>query len=218
MKLDADALKAIRDIHRDHKEAIVKRLKEFDDVWKLGDESELFLELVFCLLTPQSKARICWETVQELVDAGLLETCDIDAIAERLRRVRFKNNKARYVVEAAKKFGPRGESSLKDTINGFDGTKEVRDWLVENVRGLGYKEASHFLRNIGLGKDLAILDRHVLKNILEIGIIDEIPTSLTRKRYIQIEDLMDGFACKIGIPLSHLDLVLWFRETGDMFK
>jgi len=38
------------------------------------------------------------------------------------------------------------------------------EWLVKNLTGLGYKEAGHFLRNIGSGK-IAILDRHILRNL-----------------------------------------------------
>jgi N-glycosylase/DNA lyase len=94
----------------------------------------------------------------------------------------------------------------------------MREWLAETVRGMGYKEASHFLRNIGQGSEIAILDRHILRNLIRLGIIEGIPEGLVRKQYLQIEDRMRILARKIGIPLHHLDLVLWYRETGEIFK
>jgi N-glycosylase/DNA lyase len=83
---------------------------------------------------------------------------------------------------------------------------------------MGYKEASHFLRNIGMGEDLAILDRHILKNLKILGVISEIPVSLTRNKYLEIEIKMRDFAENVKIPMSHLDLLLWYKETKEIFK
>ncbi|MDM7912425.1 MAG: DNA lyase, partial [Methanotrichaceae archaeon] len=82
----------------------------------------------------------------------------------------------------------------------------------------GYKEASHFLRNIGLGGDLAILDRHILKNLALLGVIDGIPASPSKKMYLEIESKMIEFSRKAKIPMSHLDLLLWYKEAGEIFK
>ena len=68
---------------------------------------------------------------------------------------------------------------------GSDG-RDLRAWLVREVKGLGWKEASHFLRNIGF-RDLAILDRHILRNLRRHGVIRTIPASLPEKRYLAIE-------------------------------
>ena len=84
--------------------------------------------------------------------------------------------------------------------------------------GLGYKEASHFLRNIGLGEDLAILDRHILKNLVLLGVIDEVPSSLSRKTYLDIERRMTEFSKRLGINMGQLDLLLWYKEAGEVFK
>ncbi len=74
------------------------------------------------------------------------------------------------------------------------------------------------MRNIGFGDDIAILDRHILKNLDACRVIDEIPMSLSRKKYLNIEKKMVGFSKRLEIPLSHLDFVLWYKETGDIFK
>jgi N-glycosylase/DNA lyase len=95
----------------------------------------------------------------------------------------------------------------------------LREWLVKNVKGIGMKEAGHFIRNMGLSNNqLAILDVHILKNLKEFGIIEKIPKSLTKKEYLKIEDRMREFSKKIGIPLDELDLLLWSKETGFIFK
>jgi len=94
----------------------------------------------------------------------------------------------------------------------------MRDWLVKHVKGLGLKEASHFLRNIGMGEELAILDRHILKNLVCLGVIAGVPASLTPSRYKEIESRMKTFSSSIGIPMGELDLILWYRETGSIFK
>ncbi|HDD57123.1 MAG TPA: hypothetical protein ENF43_01225 [Thermoplasmatales archaeon] len=135
-----------------------------------------------------------------------------------LKGVRFKKNKAKYIIEARKTFTRENEIRIKSVISSFSDSKKAREWLVKNVKGMGYKEASHFLRNIGFGEDLAILDRHILKNLRLLGVIEDIPKTLTKKRYMEIENKMRKFSRKIGIPLSHLDLLFWSKETGEIFK
>ncbi|MBA7693839.1 putative N-glycosylase/DNA lyase [subsurface metagenome] len=143
---------------------------------------------------------------------------DANRVANELSRVRFRYKKAKYIIEARKTFSSNGQISIKPKIEQLVKNKNERDWLVKNVKGIGYKEASHFLRNIGLGEKFAILDRHVLKNLKLLEIIKEIPGSLSKKRYLEIENKMKNFTDKIKIPISHLDLLLWCKETGKIFK
>ena len=74
------------------------------------------------------------------------------------------------------------------------------------------------MRNIGLGEDLAILDRHILKNLVLLGVIDEVPGSPTKRIYLEIEKKMEAFSRKTGIPMGQLDLLLWYKEAGEVFK
>ncbi len=191
------------------KESIEKRLSEFREE---KSEEDVFAELVFCLLTPQSKARICDRAVKKLIEKKLLLSGSEDDIKSWLAGVRFRNGKARYITEA-RKLIVRLKSILKN-----NNPKELRQWLVKNVKGIGYKEASHFLRNVGLGEELAILDRHILKNLLKHKVIEDLPKSLTPKRYLEIEGKMKAFSEKTGIPMAHLDLLFWSEETGEIFK
>ena len=94
----------------------------------------------------------------------------------------------------------------------------TRQWFAENVKGIGYKEASHFLRNIGLGKGLAILDVHILKNLIRHGVIKAVPKSLSRSKYLESEQKVRKFSEKIKIPMDELDILFWSNETGEIFK
>jgi len=49
----------------------------------------------------------------------------------------------------------------------------TREFLVKEVKGVGYKESSHYLRNIGY-RNLAILDRHILNNLKNLNVIKEV--------------------------------------------
>jgi len=211
-------IEELKERYNEMKDVIEKRLEEFDSLWKEGSEEEVFAELVFCLLTPQSRAKLCWCAVEHLIEKGLLLNGGERDIEDVLKGVRFRRNKARYIVEARKLFTREGRLEIKKLISSFGDVKTLREWLVRNVKGMGYKEASHFLRNIGLGKDMAILDRHILKNLKAFEVINDIPRSLSRKKYLEIEEKMRKFSHEIRIPMSHLDLLFWSRQTGEIFK
>jgi len=191
-------------------------LKEFEKVFDQSDE-RVFAELAFCLCTPQSKAKVCWHVVESLMKNKLLYGGNVEEIKPFLNAVRFGNKKSEYIVGARELFSKNGKIKIKEKIKAFDNVSELREWLVENVKGLGMKESSHFLRNIGCGKDLAILDRHILKNLIHLGVIDEVK-NLTDKKYLELENKMMEFAEKIRIPLDELDLLFWSEETGQIFK
>lgn len=139
-------------------------------------------------------------------------------IACELEGVRFCNNKSKYIVEVKKRFIKNGEINIIEPLNQFEYNRDTRDWLVANIKGLGYKEASHFLRNIGMGQGLVILDRHILKNLVEYGAITDIPKTISKKRYFEIEDKMLAFSKVVGIPPENLDLLFWYKQTGKIFK
>jgi N-glycosylase/DNA lyase len=208
----------IDSIYQKIKSRVETRLFEFTGIWERGKEEEIFLELVFCILTPAARARSAWRCLERLWEKNLLMNGGADDISEELNPVRFKHNKARNIVEARQMFCRNGEVSIIGALKQAGKNSSKREWLATSVRGIGYKEASHFLRNIGFYDDLAILDRHILKNLKAFGIIEYVPDSLTEKRYLFIEKKMKALALDLDIPLSHLDFLLWYKETGEIFK
>ncbi len=213
MPSKVEDLKHLRKLYLKERGAIRKRLSEFSEMYENGTDDDLFRELAFCILTPQSRARVCDAAIQSLGDLVLHGT--EKEIRSVLKGVRFANNKARYMVEARNFFAENG--GMRKTIDSIPRLK-LRDWLAENVMGLGMKEAGHFIRNIGLGQNIAILDVHILHNLLMYGVIDKIPESMSKRRYLEIEEKMRQFSGKVGIPMDELDLLFWSHETGEIFK
>jgi N-glycosylase/DNA lyase len=218
MSYDPDTILLFERTYSEIKGDIEERLDQFRRIWDKRDELKAIHELLFCILTPQSKAQVCWGAIEEMACGDILLNGDYEQVLEAVGYVRFKYRKAGFLIEARERFIKDDGIKLLSFIEEFKDPLEAREWFVRNIKGYGYKEASHFLRNIGLGDDLAILDRHILRNLVKVKAIEEIPRSLTDRRYLEIEEKMRRFAKDIQIPLSHLDLVIWYIATGTIFK
>ena len=191
-------------------ELVAKRMREFKEMKEKGNES-WFSELCFCILTANSTAKLGLEIQSELGDGFL--TLPVGELTQRLKGLghRFYNKRAEFIVSARK------YSKIKDIITEFPETQLAREWLVENVYGIGWKEASHFLRNVGYD-NVAILDRHILALLQENGIIKEAPKTLTRRRYLEIEELFKDLARKVNLSPAELDLYMWCTKTSCVLK
>lgn len=220
MYQDSDSINILKQSYIEKKDNIDRRLNYFRSVYNRSDNF-IFKELCFCLLTPQSKARSCDKAIENIYNSNQLLTGTEKEIADNIRQIRFRNNKARYIILARTFFTDKDteEISIKKEIDRFkDNIPELRYYLTENIKGMGMKEASHFLRNIGKGNDIAILDRHILKNLKRYNIINTIPNTITPKRYIEIEKITRTFSKETKIPMDALDLLFWSNETGEIFK
>lgn len=211
-----DTVSELKKIHRLKKGEIERRLLDFKRAG-FAAETRVFEELCFCLLTPGAKAENCKKIIARLKQKKLLLSGSRRRLWPFLKYARFYDQKASRLVAARKFFSSHRGLSIKKNLF-CDTPSVVRDWLVENVEGLGYKEASHFLRNIGLGENFAILDRHILKRLKGYGAIDDVPRSLTPKKYIGIEDKMRDFSRRVKIPIGHLDLLFFSKATGKPVK
>ena len=109
--------------------------------------------------------------------------------------------------------------ALRRKLQSFDDPIERRDWLAQEkqIKGLGYKEASHFLRNIGI-QGHAILDKHVMSCLSDLKVVETRKPPGNRTRYLETEEKLKGFAREIGIDFDELDLVLWSMKTGEVLK
>ncbi|MEM3091673.1 MAG: N-glycosylase, partial [Candidatus Pacearchaeota archaeon] len=108
--------------------------------------------------------------------------------------------------------------NLKEKLSTFDTEEQMRIWLIENIKGFGMKEASHFLRNIGY-KDIAIIDFHIINFLVKHNLIRfQKKSSLSIKKYLEIENILRELADKTGLSLGELDLYLWYAETGKVLK
>lgn len=191
------------------RKTIEKRLGDFRKAGK-GGEERWFSELCFCILTANYTAHGGIKIQNELGAEGFCNLPHPELVA-RLKALghRFYNMRGKFIVEA------RGKK-VKRELEGKE-QKEMREWLVENVKGLGWKEASHFLRNLGYF-DVAIIDRHILAVLKKYGYINEMPKALGKRRYLEIEGILDGIAKKARMGQGELDLYLWYIKTGKVLK
>jgi N-glycosylase/DNA lyase len=186
-----------------------QRMEEFHRLGSAGAD-DLFKELCFCILTANYSAE-GGIRIQKKVGDGFL-TLDEVGLASRLRQLgyRFPNARARYIIEARARKG-----ELMDALASLRGAR-LRHWLASNIKGIGYKEASHFLRNIG-HTEFAIIDFHILDALARHGIIRK-PRHLSPGRYAAIEERISALARECGLSPGELDLYLWYMETKSIMK
>lgn len=201
-----ELIKRLNELKKGDVSTIVdKRLKEFSRL-RSSTSDRLFHELCFCILTANFNAERCVK-IQDSIRNGFSEMSLKDLQKELAKHGhRYPNKRAEYIVEARKH---------KPTLRNIQGD-DVRGWLVKNVKGLGMKEASHFLRNIGY-TDFAIIDFHIIDLLNRYKIIKR-PKTLTEKRYLEIEEVLRKIAERAGMNLAELDLYLWYMETGKILK
>jgi N-glycosylase/DNA lyase len=209
--------------YREKQEEIEDRINEFRGLEEASEE-RIFQELVFVILTSQTGAEKAWEAAQKLREEGLLLEGSEEDIAEVLAEqgVQYEDSKARYIVENRNSLS---QPTLKDPEAGLklagkldDEPEKAREWIVENIKGLSWKGASHFLRNIGRGKDFAIISSHIVGKMHQLGLIEDPELPGNEKEYLEYERRLREFSKEVDIPLEELDLVLWSMETGEVFK
>jgi N-glycosylase/DNA lyase len=201
-----DDIRKLKKAYEIKKNFIKSRLKDFSSLPK----EKYFSEMLFCLLTPQSQAKKCWEAVEQLLILNELEHKKVNEILST--RTRFHHTKTKRILAAEKTF--QKIIPLLSNENKF----ELRNKVCELVNGYGLKEASHFLRNIGHSNNqIAILDRHILRNLEKFKVIPQQKIK-SRKDYLDMEQKFLSFAEKIDIPADELDLLWWSQENGEIFK
>jgi N-glycosylase/DNA lyase len=178
-----------------------------------GDDSLVFGELCFCILTANFQAEksiIIQESLRHDFESAS-EACLASLL--RIHGHRFPNVRANFIVEARKH-----KPGLLAKLKSFNHDFERRLWLVSNIKGIGMKEASHFLRNTGF-KDCAIIDFHIIDKLAKEGVIDKPRNkALTPKRYLEIEEKLGAICSKTSLSQAELDLYLWYAETGKVLK
>lgn len=208
----------IRRVHKERRPEIQARLAEFAEIGRGGTDEDLFAEMVFCFFTGGCSAKMGINSLAAV--RPILGTADVEQFTNALLGVhRYPNARSKYIVHTRDSLREQIGMRLRERLEGFADDNERRDWLVRDkgIKGLGYKEASHYLRNIGY-KGYAILDKHVLNCLAELKIIDEPKPPNTRSRYLSCEGKLRQFASDVNIDMDEVDLVLWSMKTGYVLK
>jgi N-glycosylase/DNA lyase len=211
------------DLHKTyltHKIEFENRLKAFHSVWQKGSDEDIFAEFCYCLLTPREKAATAFKAVEALRNSNALVKSGENKIDSILKEngIALHPQKAHKIFINRKLYYPDTKRRLTNKYLCFNDIFLSRAELAKNIAGFGYKEASHFLRNLGFGASLCILDTHMLRQLVEFEIIAEKPASLTPRRYLEIESAVTSFTKKKRIPLDVLDLIFMYRENPEIMK
>jgi len=202
--MDIEALKAEYGLKKNQ---IKRRLSDFK---KIRTHDAIFYEMCYCVMTANGSAKAGRHAQKRLEDTNFLQT---GIIGECVEGVRYCENKKKFLLHNRANI-IADNIDLSKYVSGD--AYELREKIANNSRyfkGLGWKESSHFLRNIGFC-GLAILDRHILKNLKALGAIDNVPASLTKKTYLEIEEKLKVFSEHSGIPMDEFDMLVWAHESG----
>jgi len=211
-------LQDLNNSYRSKNKFIKNRLKEFENILNNSDDKKLFEEMVFCILTAGTSAKLCLDVIKQVRE--IIHTGSKDEITAKLKGCyRFYNIRADYIFITREYLKDEFQMKIKEMLLSFEDPVERRDFLAQNkrVKGLGYKESSHFLRNIGF-KGYAILDKHIIRTLFECGVIKDSKIPGSRANYIEIENRLKEFATKNGFDIDELDLLLWSEKTGTILK
>ena len=154
------------------------------------DDHRIFEELAFCIFTANTSAEMGAKAVDSV--RSVLINGSAEEMTRRLEGVyRFNNVRPAYIIHSRNYLKNTLSFRLKDKISAFKNKSELRDFFALNkdIKGLGYKESSHFLRNIGLSNNqIAILDRHILRNLYELNLIKEQKVK-SKRNYLETEKI-----------------------------
>lgn len=195
------------------------------------DDRALWWELSCCILSSQVPYAVATAAADAIEQAELLlvQKLGVDELAVALENVlthrvtvggrsiryRFPGSRAKQLA-AAHLAVHRREASLSTLLSRFPDASHARRWLVENAPGVGPKQASMFLRNVGLTYSLAILDRHVLKYMSALGISDHAqPFVSGMPTYLRLEQTLSEHATRIGYEVGLLDWAIWIVMRAD---
>jgi len=210
-----EILQKIKELRKTEiKKIIDSRINEFERVGKIKNKSKIFSELCFCILTANFNAERGIKIQNELGK----KFCSLNEkqLSKKLKELghRFPNARANYIYCCQKYNKELIDVLYKDKFS----ENEIREWLVKNIKGLGMKEASHFMRNVGF-KNVAIIDFHIIDLLVKEKLIPKSEAkSLSKNQYLKIENVLREIAGKAGLNLAELDLYLWYMETGKVLK
>lgn len=210
----------LRAEYAQRRKEIRARLRDFRRVWQAASDSRLWEEMVYCIFTAGASAKMGLRSVdalRPLLKDGAQSEMTKALVAAGAHR--FPNARPGYVIVTRDYLEECFSMQLRERLDSFRDPMERRDWLAREprIKGLGYKESSHFLRNIGF-KGYGILDKHIVRCLCELKVIDSPKPPTSRGRYLETEDRMRQFAADTGIDFDELDLLLWSTKTGEILK
>lgn len=187
-------------------------------------EYSLRRELIACILGSQVRYETAMNALERIEHAGLLDddwwNNDKDQYEIEIYKTlagkmystqkgsyRFPHVRAHQIAQTRNTFCRK---SIKELLFKSTEPKKIRRNLVDEISGLGPKQASMFMRNIGLSYDLAILDSHVLNFLkMQNSLYDDNLRISSIAAYERIENIAIDYAESLGYPVGFLDWAIW---------
>jgi N-glycosylase/DNA lyase len=208
-------IKDLKQYYATVNDAIKKRIIDFQ-LASNGTTKELFREVVFCILTANASAKMGLKAIQAIDDDTLFSGNENDITAKLTGSYRFPISRASYIVRTRRFLKDYCDLDIRKIFNEFKSDPSaLRFFLANNLIGIGYKECSHFLRNVGF-KGYAILDKHVISMLNLLGCNVQKPRK--KSEYVITELDMKNFALQNALDFDELDLLFWSYKTGEIIK
>ena len=231
-----EGIEKLREDYTNKKSKIAERLNQFQKFFnepyswfyyngelrllpvETSDDLRIFEELCFCIFTANASAEMGLRAVDAVRNVLISGTAS--DMTRRLEGIyRFNNVRPAHIIHTRAYLKNALNFKLKDKINSFKNKDELRNFFALNkdIKGLGLKEASHFLRNIGF-RGYAILDKHIINSLNEFGVLKTNEKSKNNKEYLEIEQKFINLSKDVGIDIDELDLLLWSGKNGRILK
>lgn len=184
---------------------IIEEIRKKNFQVKKTDE-QIFYDLCFCLMAPQTKFVQNRIAIKNLMDNNFYSNnIPEERLHELIRKARFFRVKSKRLIEAKASF-----SKILENLNSDKSDIEKRNWLFDNINGMGMKAASHFLRNSGY-KNFAIIDTHVIKYLNSFKPTNKFEYLLLEKEFIKIVD-------SFGVSPAELDMAIWKNYSNTPWE
>ena len=198
------------ELHKNQISSIKKYIK------KSKSNTEKFFELIYSILVgtqiKTNKVKICYDqllneyfvifhprSLKELEDFTFIK--DITKRSLKENGYRFYKTKSDTIYNAIL-FFKNYNFNIDNFLIEYSDYKSIRKELMK-INGVGYKIASHWLRNIGYY--IPIIDVHIKKILHRFRIIEG-----KKLNYIIYENIQNKVAIKINVDNISFDLSLWY--------
>lgn len=199
--------------------------------WVEQNEEELWYELAGCILGSGVRHEDATHAVSLLRERGVLSSIvqpdgSFSALETQVRRTlsspilpasggrpgrayRFPNTRARFLRQTAEAIYGEG-NSLSRILLASRSPEHAREQLVSMACGVGPKQASLFLTNVGYADSLAILDVHILRYMSWLDLLPHgIRRVQTLRAYERVEAIFREYARYLGFTVADLDRAVW---------
>jgi N-glycosylase/DNA lyase len=183
---------------------------------RLSNKKDVWRHLLFCILSSQVKTSSAVRATHRVLSEvpffdEKIATSDVYDRAKNILgrehvRYRFPDHRSRNIAHSWFAFAQM-EHDLYNYLESFNNEAAAREWITQLFPGLGLKQASMFLRDIGYSFRLCIVDTHILWYCSCLGHPSERP--ITRKKYVEVEDFVLRQSDNLGVSPNVFDTVVW---------